>query len=194
MARGLRLNSAAWLALAALLGGLALAGSLVPRELLDWQPARWASQPWRAFTAAAGHLSAGHLGANLLGLLLVVALGREAGCNGADTAAWALAWPLTHLALLAQPALTHYAGLSGVLHAGVAVAAWRLALLRRGGPRAVGAALLAGLLAKIVWESPWLAPVHHVPGWAIPIAPLAHATGVAAGTLTALVLWLGWRR
>lgn len=184
----------AWLALAALLGGAALIGALAPRAALDWQPALWPAQPWRAWSAAAVHLSAGHLGANLLGLALVAALGREAGCTGRDTLAWALAWPLTHLGLLLQPALTHYAGLSGVLHAGVAVAGWRLVLAGRGVARGVGVALLAGLLAKVALEAPWLGPVQRWPGWAIPIAPLAHATGIAAGTVTALVLWLGWRR
>lgn len=194
MARPVRLTAPAWLALAALLGVLALAGSLAPRGALDWQPALWPAQPWRLFSAAAVHLSAGHLGANLLGLALVAALGREAGCSAREALAWALAWPLTHLGLLLQPALTHYAGLSGVLHAGVAVAGWRLVLAGRGLGRGVGVLLLAGLLAKVVLEAPWLAPVRHWPGWAIPIAPLAHATGVAAGTVTALGLWLGWRR
>ena len=47
---------------------------------------------------------------------------RRAAASAAALA-WALAWPLTHLALLAEPALLRYGGLSGVLRAGAAVAA-----------------------------------------------------------------------
>lgn len=159
--------------------------------MLDWQPARAASQPWRAITAAWVHLSPLHLGANLLGTALVAALGTVAGCGARATVAWALAWPLTHLALLLQPGLAHYGGLSGVLHAGVAVAAVQVLRQDPGPRRWVGAALLAGLGLKCALEAPWAGPLRAVPGWDIPIAPLAHASGSAAGLLCALALSLG---
>ncbi|HSW07889.1 rhombosortase [Aquabacterium sp.] len=163
----------------------------MPTARLDWQPGLAAGQPWRWWTAAFVHWSALHLGANLLGLVLVALLGAAAACRGRAVAAWLLAWPLTHLGLLLQPALRHYGGLSGVLHAGVAVAA--VALLRQGArPRRwIGIALLAGLLLKVLLESPWLGPLRHVAGWDIPIAPLAHATGALAGALCG---WLLLRR
>jgi hypothetical protein len=47
----------------------------------------------------------------------------------------------------------------------------------------VGLAVLAGIAAKIVNEAPWRGAVQHVPGWDIPIAPIAHATGAVAGLL-----------
>ncbi|OYU93368.1 MAG: hypothetical protein CFE45_20935 [Burkholderiales bacterium PBB5] len=142
-------------------------------------------------TAAWVHLSGLHLAANLAGTALVAALGVAAGCGQRAAFAWALAWPLTHLALLAQPALAFYGGLSGVLHAGVAVAAWQLLRAERGVRRAIGAALLIGLVAKVLAESPWAGPLRQVPGWDIPIAPLAHTAGALAGWLCALACGVG---
>lgn len=155
----------------------------------DWQPGLVSAQPWRCFSAAGVHLSALHLGANLAGLLLVALLGWRAGCGPGATAAWALAWPLTQAGLALQPALLHYGGLSGVLHAGVAVACCQL--LRQGpGPRRIAWALLVGLAAKVVLEQPAQGVTTQPAGWDIPIAPLAHATGAVAGLLCGLALLL----
>jgi len=185
----------AWLALAGLsaLGALALHHTTGPAgaalaQALDWQPARLGSEPWRAITAAWVHLSLLHLGANLLGTALVAALGVVAGCDQRAALAWALAWPLTQLGLVVQPQLLHYGGLSGVLHAAVVVAALHLVLREAGRRRAIGAALLAGVAAKLLLEAPWAGPLRQVAGWDIAIAPLAHASGACAGALCGL--WL----
>jgi len=79
-----------------------------------------------------------------------------------------------------------------VLHAGVAVAAlWLVA-----GPapadralrtrRRLGAAMAAGLVAKLLLEQPWGPALQHPAEWDIAIAPLAHATGALAGGLCGL--------
>lgn len=177
----------AWPALAAvlILGSVVTwlwPGSSAPGTL-DWQPALAPLQPWRAWTAAFVHLSSLHFGANLAGTLLVAALGRAAGCDARATLAWAAAWPITHLGLAMQPQLLHFGGLSGVLHAGVAVAAVRLIVHERGMRRAIGTAIAVGLVTKLMLEAPWGAPTRQVPGWDIPLAPLAHATGAFAGAL-----------
>lgn len=173
----------------ALLGaGAALAG-LAPALQLDWQPGLSIAQPWRAWTAAFVHWSPLHLGANALGLALVVLLGLRAGCRWPAALAWLAAWPLTHWWLLWQPGLAHYGGLSGVLHAGVAVACCQLLQDGPARRRIVGALLLAGLLAKVLLEEPWRGPVRQTPGWDIAIAPLAHATGAAAGLLCGALAW-----
>ena len=187
MALRLRLTSAlAWPALAAALAAAALALRGAPAAAWDWQPALALGEPWRAFTAAAVHLSAQHLAADLAGCAVVAAFGVAAGCGTRATLAWALAWPLTHLALVAEPALAHYGGLSGVLHAGVAVAACQVwAGSRR---RWIGAAVLAGLAVKLLLEQPWHGPLQSWPGWDIAIAPLAHVTGAAAGLVCAALL------
>ena len=193
MAGGVRLRPVwlPWAALCGLAAGGALLAQGIDPALLRWQPELAAAQPWRSVSAAWVHLSPLHLGANLLGTVLVAALGISAGCDRRAALAWALAWPLTHLALLAQPALRQYGGLSGVLHAGVAVAAWQLLRGDRGQRRAIGAALAAGLLLKVLLEAPWQGPLRQVPGWDIAIAPLAHAGGVAAGWVCALACGVG---
>ena len=193
MAGGVRLIPAwaPWAALCALAAGGALIAPAFDPALLRWQPELALAQPWRSVSAAWVHLSPLHLGANLLGTALVAALGVSAGCGRRAALAWALAWPLTHLALLAQPALARYGGLSGVLHAAVAVAAWQLLRGDRGRRRAIGAALALGLLLKLWLEAPWRGPLRLLPGWDLAIAPLAHASGVAAGWLCALACGVG---
>jgi rhomboid family GlyGly-CTERM serine protease len=158
---------------------------LAPANALDWQPALAATEPWRWITAAFVHWSPLHLAANLAGAAVLAAFGWAAALPARAALAWALAWPLTHGVLLLQPALAHYGGLSGVLHAGVAVGAAGLVLERTGRARTIGAAVMAGLLLKIVLERPWAGPLAHPPGWDIAVAPLAHAGGAAAGLLCA---------
>ena len=182
----------AWLVVAlALALGTALA-TLAPVAARDWQPTLAWREPWRAWTAAFVHYSALHLAANAAGLLLVAALGVAARVPPRLALAWFVAWPLTQLGLLVQPALLHYGGLSGVLHAGVAVAALHLAWRGRGGERWIGAALLGGLALKVSSEAPWGAPLRHPAGWDIAVAPAAHACGLAAGLLCAAVA-LAWK-
>lgn len=198
MIRPLRLSSGrvAWLTVWALLLVPALLMGVadpLSREVLSWQPAQARSEPWRWWSAAWVHFSATHWLANLLGALLVALFGWLLNPPRVAAWAWALAWPLTHLSLLMQPQLQRYGGLSGVLHAGVAVCASGLCLRgRSAGERGLGAAVLAGLLLKVALEQPWAGPLIHVAGWDIAIAPLAHAGGVFWGTLLAAIglrLW-----
>jgi len=173
-----------WMAAAVLLGLGALAGLGLRSDVLDWQPGLALRQPWRAWSAAVVHLSTLHLVANLAGTVLVGALGFVARVPRHSVLAWLLAWPLTHLALLARPDLSHYAGLSGVLHAGVAVVAVHLIATAHGLRRAIGLALLAALALKVASETPWAAEaLRHPAGWDIAIAPFAHASGLAAGAV-----------
>ncbi|HEX6703309.1 MAG TPA: rhombosortase [Albitalea sp.] len=178
-------SARAWLALAAVLATGALAGTGIASEAIDWQPAWAAAQPWRAFSAVFVHYSHLHLAANLAGAVLVGALGRAARVPPRCALAWLAAWPLTQLGLLLQPQLRHYGGLSGVLHAGVAVVA--VHLVSTGQARRIGVALLAGLVLKVLGESPWDGPLAHPAGWDIAVAPLAHASGLVAGLACALI-------
>ena len=177
-----------WLLLA---GGLALGALLLwfgSADTWNWQPGLAAAQPWRWFTAAWVHLSAAHLGANLAGLAVIGWLGVRARVRRADALAWATAWPLTHLALLAQPALQRYAGLSGVLHAGVVVVALRLCRSLSAPERGLGVAVLVGLAIKLLLEEPWQGALRRTPQWDFAVAPAAHVAGALAGALCALVL------
>ena len=177
-----------WVGLALLLAAMSLALSPMPHEQLDWQPARAISQPWRAWSAVAAHWTAWHLVANLIGCVVVAVFGVAASVPPRATLAWFLAWPLAHLALLAQPALSSYGGLSGVLHAGVAIAALQLLRRERGSRRAIGAAVLLGLAVKLLLETPWVAPAVQIAGWDFPVAPIAHVTGTLAGLLCAALV------
>ena len=161
-----------------------------PTRGIDWQP-RYVAEAWRWWTAGFVHWSVLHLAGNLLALVLVAALGVRAAAGPHLALAWFAAWPLTHVALLLVPGLAHYGGLSGVLHAGVAVAALALAVQARGRRRAIGAAILAGMMVKLLLEEPWGPPLRHVPGWDIALAPAAHAAGTLAGLLCAAVA-LAW--
>jgi hypothetical protein len=67
-------------------------------------------------------------------------------------------------------------------------------LAARGRHRAVGAAVVAGLGLKVLVEAPWGPPLRTVSGWDIPLAPLAHATGAAAGLACSGLAWLAARR
>jgi rhomboid family GlyGly-CTERM serine protease len=181
----------AWGGLAVLLALLALAGWGAPREAIDWQPALALRQPWRAFSAVGVHYSLLHLLANLAGAAAVGALGIAARAPSTAAWAWGAAWPLTQLGLLIEPALVHYGGLSGVLHAGVAVVAvgllWPPSAPSRRTRHWVGLALLAGLIVKLLLEAPWGAPLRHPAGIDIAVAPLAHASGAVAGLVCAVV-------
>lgn len=186
-------GSRAWAALAALLCSLAVLAHWLPAASIDWQPALAWREPWRAFSAAALHYSTLHLVANLAGAVLVGALGVTARLPMHVAVAWFVAWPLTQLGLLVQPALVHFGGLSGVLHAGVAAVSVHLLLAATGRPRWIGAATLAVVVVKVVSESPWGPPLRHPAGWDIAVAPIAHTSGALAGAVCA-VLALGLQR
>jgi len=185
-------RSRAWWAVALALVAGSLAMGFADASRFDWQPGLAWQQPWRWWSAAWVHWSQAHLAANLLGTGLVALLGWRAGSDRAEAAAWFAAWPLTHLALLAQPALPHYGGLSGVLHAGVVVAAFALLLRGRGARRALGAAIVAGVVLKLLLEQPWQGPLQARPGWDIAIAPAAHVSGALAGAVCAAAAAI-WR-
>lgn len=155
---------------------------------IDWQPTLWWQQPWRWWSAAWVHYSGRHLLANLAGAVLVAGFGVAARVPMRAAMAWALAWPLTHLALLPRPGLAHYGGLSGVLHAGVAVACFSLLRRERGWPRRIGALVLAGLVLKVLLEAPWSASLPRSTALGITTAPWAHLGGVFGGLLAAAAL------
>lgn len=195
---------AGFLALASIAVYLA-AGPAV--RALDWQPELAAAEPWRAWSAAWVHLSALHLLANVAGAAVTGFVGLAARLPARSALAWLIAWPLTQLLLLLRTDLARYAGLSGVLHAGVACAATALLMTGSGDDaggdagdarrrrRAIGAAILAVLAVKVALETPWGAPLRYPAGWDIAVAPFAHATGLVAGiVVAALVEGLARRR
>ena len=181
-----------WWSVAAGLALGALAALWVDAPRLDWQPGLAWTQPWRWWSGAWVHWSLGHMGANLAGTALIAALGARARADRADAWAWFAAWPLTQLGLLLQPSLLHYGGLSGVLHAGVVIAAIGLLQREVGLRRAVGALILGGVALKVGLEQPWQGGLRQAPGWQIAIAPAAHLSGAVAGLVCGLAA-AAWR-
>jgi rhomboid family GlyGly-CTERM serine protease len=179
----------AWATFAALLAACSLLAASWPAASLDWQAQRAWSEPWRWWTAAFVHLSPLHLTANLAGCVVVGAFGWAARLPRRWVWAWVGAWPVGQLALLAVPGLARYGGLSGLLHAGVAVAAVGASCTARGEPRKrwIGLAVLGGLALKVLVERPWAGAVQPWPGWDIGVVPAAHATGALAGLAWGLV-------
>ena len=177
-----------WCAVAALL----LLGSVAcvdaPATAIDWQPALAWAQPWRAWTAAWVHYSPLHLLANVAGGLLVAAFGAAARVPRRAALAWLMAWPLTQVGLAWRPDLLHYGGLSGVLHAGVAVVATHLVVDARRLRRWIGVAVLAGIGAKLWLEAPLGPALREPAGWDIAVAPFAHLSGFVAGAASFLLL------
>ncbi|WP_141100927.1 rhombosortase [Roseateles aquatilis] len=190
-----------WVALV-LAAGASLAWAQPPdvQAAMEWRPELAWREPWRAITAALLHWSPQHLIANLAGCAVLGLLGLAARLSPRDAAAWLLAWPLTQFGLLAEPHLTRYGGLSGVLHAGVAVAV--VGMIRRrdahGRERVIGLLIGLGLIVKVAAERPLSGPpLRHWDGWGIAIAPLAHLTGLVAGVCAALLCALAaqaWAR
>lgn len=133
------------------------------------------------------HLSALHLLLNLLAVALVAAYGWAARVNAVVAWAWIASWPLTHLALLAQPQLLHYGGLSGVLHGGVAATSVWLAARGNGAERAVGWLMLLGQGVKLLLERSWEGALQAPVELDVAVAPLAHASGSIAGALLSLL-------
>lgn len=155
----------------------------------DWEPAVAASQPWRAFTAAWVHWSPDHLAMNIVACAIVAALGWAGGLPRSAALAWLLAWPMTawmpsavgHLWPLV--AAEHIGGLSGALHAGVAVAAVWLGVRGRGWERGLGLLLGLGLAAKHLWE--WQVGPQLLAGSAVQVSAASHLGGSLSGILAA---------
>jgi rhomboid family GlyGly-CTERM serine protease len=180
-----------WLCISALLALAALLAWWVDSARIDWQPQLAWPQVWRWWSAAFVHLSLMHLLANLLATALVAAYGWAARVPRDVAWAWVAAWPFTHVVLWAKPELSHYGGLSGVLHAGVAAATVWLVMRGQGAPRTVGWLMLIGQGVKLLVEEPWGAALHAPTELDVAVAPLAHASGSIAGALfTAALLWL----
>ncbi len=147
------------------------------------------------------HVNAAHLQANLWATLVVAAWGWTARAGVPQAWAWLLAWPLAQALLVTDPGtLSHYAGLSAALHAGVAIVCWQLLWHGRGARRAVGAAVAVAVAIKLALEVPvlrawWsgtlavnqgLAPLPDAPGHVL--AGQAHGCGVWAGLMAAAVV------
>jgi len=150
-----------------------------------------AGQWWRIVTAMWVHLDAWHWLADAMAAAGLILLLARVLRPQAIVGALVVCGVLVQIALLKQPAVQWYGGLSGALHG---LAAWGgLRLLRPSTEDAedrfsrwIGVALCVGVLVKVWLEQSWLSPIAYDPRWGFGVVRIAHAFGAASG----LVIWV----
>lgn len=175
-----------WVALCSLLAvGSVLVWALDAGYQLGWQAATWRQTPWTLWTAPLLHLSAIHMLGNLLALAALAVLGVVIPLGTRAALALFLAWPLSTASVMAWPEVTRYVGLSGLIHAGVAIVwlhARQAPVAQRWSPL-----LLAALLLKLVTEQAWVYPVSFDPYWNINVVSAGHLGGAVVGLVCGAV-------
>lgn len=150
---------------------------------LTWRADRWLQQPWTLWTSAWVHRSTPHLIGNqmAIGALAAVAWVFRPGLRAVW--AWVLAWPLVPWTQTMWPFVGYYVGLSGVIHAAVAVLVldWMWNAPRGSMAWRWGGLLGLGLVAKLVLEQGWSKPVVWSEGLDMSVVHSAHLMGAIAG-------------
>ena len=95
-----------------------------------------------------------------------------------------IAWPLSTLSLLLCPEVTSYVGLSGLVHAGIAL----LGILLLQGSRYLGLTLLLGLAVKLRQEQAWVQPVVWSADWGFNVVVVAHLYGAGVGLVVGVAM------
>jgi rhomboid family GlyGly-CTERM serine protease len=158
---------------------------------LAWDAAHWMQRPWTLWTASLLHVSGTHLLANLLALAALAVLGTALHAGRSAALALFIAWPLGTASLLLWPAVTHYRGLSGLIHAAV-LALWAHAAIHSIA-KPLSYVLLAGVGLKLATEHAWSQPLAFDPEWGFNVVYAAHLGGAAAGAACGLVCCgVGW--
>ena len=166
--------------------------------LFIWRVDDWTRRPWTLWTTAWVHINTPHLIGNQLAVGALAVMAWLVRPSLMSALAWLAAWPLSVLVLPWWPHIGYYAGLSGLIHAAVAVVGVHLVVGELGIPKARrwGGMLLFGLLGKLVVEHAWRQPVVWDDGAGMSIVTAAHLSGTVAGVLWALALsrWVAWPR
>lgn len=177
----------AWPFLCAVLALASLAAwAMGPASVaLQWDVSSWPREPWTLWTSALVHLSAGHLLANLLALGSLAVLGAALRVGKPAALALLVAWPLGTLALTAWPEVKQYSGLSGLIHAAVAVLWADAAIQRKAYPMSF--VVFVGVVFKLMTEHAWTAPIAFDPSWGFNVVYAAHLSGTLAGAVCGLL-------
>ena len=147
-----------------------------------------AGQWWRIVTAMWVHLDTWHWLADAMAAVGLILLLARVLRPQAIVGALVVCGVLVQIALLTQPTVQWYGGLSGALHG---LAAWGgLRLLKPSTSdvedhfsRWIGVALCVGVLAKVWLEQSWLSPIAYDPHWGFGVVRIAHAFGAVSGLL-----------
>ncbi len=154
-------------------------------ERLIWRTDTWTSQVWTLWSSAWVHLNTPQLILNQFALGALTAFAWVLRPPWLATLAWFLAWPLSQLVLPLWPQIGYAVGLSGVLHAGVAVlAVWLLARAISVPKSQRWGALLGGaLLTKLLVEQAWSHPVVWDSGSNVSVVQATHLSAAGWGLL-----------
>jgi rhomboid family GlyGly-CTERM serine protease len=172
-----------------ILSAVILLLALLPETVQSWliyeRNALLQGQIWRAFSAHLLHSNHWHLLMNIAGLLLVMLLHGGYYRWRMLLLLWFFcAGTISSMLYLFSPQIHVYVGLSGLLHAMLAMGAIKDIQLNQRS----GILLLVGLLAKVLWEQwqgPDLALAELINA---SVATDAHLYGVVAGLITGLSL------
>jgi rhomboid family GlyGly-CTERM serine protease len=159
----------------------------MPATLFIDAPSLWLTHPWTLWTAPLVHLSAAHALANsfaMAALLAIAALSGGKPLLRRYLIGLLIAWPLSTLSLLLCPEVTSYVGLSGLVHAGIAM----LGILLLQGSRYMGLALLLGLAVKLWQEQAWVQPVVWSADWGFNVVVVAHLYGAGVGLVVGVAM------
>ncbi|MDP3422988.1 MAG: hypothetical protein Q8S32_04430 [Burkholderiaceae bacterium] len=164
-----------------------------------WRADHWVQRPWTLWTSAWVHMNTPHLIGNQLAVGALAAMAWLLKPHAGAGAAWLLSWPLMVLCLPLWPQIGHYAGLSGLVHAAVAIVGLHLVLgeMRIRKAQRWGGMLLLGLATKLGLEGAWHWPVVWSDASDMSIVQAAHLAGAAVGLVAAgLTLrrhpWMHW--
>jgi len=166
---------------------------------LTWRADSWLRRPWTLWTTAWVHINTPHLIGNQLAVGALAAMAWLLRPHAGTSVAWLLTWPLSTLILLLWPQIGYFAGLSGLVHAAVAVVGVHLLAgeMRIPKARRWGGLLLLGLVIKLGLERAWLWPVVWNDSANMSIVQAVHLTGALVGAVLALVFMRqrpGWFR
>lgn len=157
---------------------------------LLWRATDWDERPWSLWTSAWVHINTQHLISNQLtvGALAAMVWVLKPGLRA--SLAWLLTWPVIPLVLPYWPHIGYYAGLSGLIHAAVAVIGVSLVAGQSQVPmaRRWGLMLLGGLLVKLLFERGWHWPVVWSDNLGISVVQAAHLVGAVTGLLAMLAM------
>ncbi|MGB4060116.1 MAG: hypothetical protein WBK26_07855 [Burkholderiaceae bacterium] len=165
-------------------------------QVLTWRADTWAQHPWTLWTTPWVHIHTPHLIGNQLAVGALAAMAWLVRPNAVASVAWLLAWPTVALVLPWWPHIGYAVGLSGLIHAAVAVVSVHLLLCQDPfvpRSRRWGGLLAAGLCAKLALEQGWHWPVVWSNSADMSVVQAAHLTGAVAGAVFSTVLALVWR-
>lgn len=163
-------------------------------HFLTWRAGESWSRPWTWWTTAWVHLHTPHLIGNQMTIGAFAAWAWLVRPDRLTALTWCAAWPVSTLTLNVWPQIGYCVGLSGVLHAGIAIMGLFMlrGRFRRGSERVWGWLLLTGLGLKLFSEQGWHSPVVWDSAANLSVVRAVHFTGALSGVVMALLMMMAY--